>query len=60
MVFNPLAALISGPRDLVIKGYLTQPNSFLFYSVMSLLIFIISWRLFHLAEIRIAERVGAR
>lgn len=60
MAFNPLVALISGPRDLVIKGYLTQPVSFWFYSALSLIIFIISWRLFHLAEIRIAERVGAR
>jgi lipopolysaccharide transport system permease protein len=60
MLFNPLAALISGPRDLVIKGYLTQPVYFWFYSFLSLIIFTISWRLFHLAEIRIAERVGAR
>jgi len=59
-IFNPLAALVSGPRDLVVKGYLTQPISYLFYSGLSLIIFIISWRLFHLAEIRIAERVGAR
>ena len=59
-VFNPLAALVSGPRDLVIKGYLTQPVSYLFYSGLSLAIFLISWRLFHLAEIRIAERIGAR
>lgn len=59
-IFNPLAALISGPRDLVIKGYLTQPDSFFFYSGLSLIIFFISWRLFHLAETRIAERVGAR
>jgi lipopolysaccharide transport system permease protein len=60
MVFNPLAALVTAPRDLVVKGYLTQPFSFWFYSVLSLIIFIISWRLFHLAEIRIAERVGTR
>ena len=59
-IFNPLAALVSGPRDLVVKGYLTQPVSFWFYSALSLIIFIISWRFFHLAEIRIAERVGAR
>lgn len=59
-VFNPLAALVSGPRDLVVKGYLTQPVSYLFYSGLSLAIFLISWRLFHLAEIRIAERIGAR
>ena len=59
-VFNPLAALVSGPRDLVAKGYLTQSVSYLFYSGLSLAIFLISWRLFHLAEIRIAERIGAR
>ena len=59
-VFNPLAALVSGPRDLVVKGYLTQSVSYLFYSGLSLAIFLISWRLFHLAEIRIAERIGAR
>jgi len=58
--FNPLAALVSGPRDLVVKGYLTQPDTFMFYSGLSLILFIVSWRLFHLAEIRIAERVGAR
>ena len=60
MIFNPLAALVSGPRDLVVKGYLTQPVTFWFYSAFSLIIFVVSWRLFHLAEIRIAERVGAR
>ena len=59
-IFNPLAALVSGPRDLVVKGYLTQPVSFWFYSALSLVLFFVSWRLFHLAEIRIAERVGAR
>lgn len=59
-IFNPLAALVSGPRDLVVKGYLTQPFSYMFYSGLSLAIFLISWRLFHLAEVRIAERIGAR
>ena len=59
-LFNPLAALISGPRDLVIKGYLTQPVSFAVVSVLSLVIFLIGWRIFHLAEVYIAERIGAR
>jgi lipopolysaccharide transport system permease protein len=58
--FNPLSALITGPRDLVVNGYLTQPVSYALYSGLSLVLFIISWRLFHLAEIRIAERIGAR
>ena len=59
-VFNPLASLVSGPRDLIVKGYLTQPVSYMLYSGLSLLVFLVGWRLFHLSEIRIAERVGAR
>jgi len=59
-LFNPLAVLISGPRDLVIKGSLSQPNLFYFYSCFSIILFLVSWRLFHLAEVRIAERISAR
>lgn len=58
--FNPLATLVSGPRDLVINGSLNQPVLFFIYSGFCLIIFIIAWRFFHLAEIRIPERVGAR
>ncbi|OEU67533.1 MAG: hypothetical protein BBJ57_10840 [Desulfobacterales bacterium PC51MH44] len=60
MTYNPLAVFITAPRDLVVKGCLTQPDIYFIYSAVSLLLFIIAWRLFHLAEIRIAERVGAR
>lgn len=59
-LFNPLAALISGPRDLVIKGYLTQPVPYAVVSVFSLIVFLVGWRVFHLAEVYIAERIGTR
>ncbi len=59
-LFNPLAVLVSAPRDLIVKGCITEPTLFFIYSGLSLALFVVSWRLFHLAEIRIAERVGAR
>ncbi len=58
--YNPLAVLLAGPRDLIVKGYFTAPFEYLAFSSLSLLMFFVSWRLFHLAEIRITERIGAR
>jgi len=59
-MFNPLSVLVSGPRDLVLNGSLTHPREYLFFSLVSLLVFFVSWRLFHLVEKRIAERIGGR
>lgn len=59
-MFNPLSVLVSGPRDLVLNGSLAHPRAYLFFSLVSLIIFFVSWRLFHLVEKRIAERIGAR
>lgn len=56
-VYNPLSALVTGARELVILGYMKEPFQFLGASVISLIIFLISWRVFHLVETRMAERV---
>lgn len=58
--YNPLAALVTGARDLVVTGYLTQPTQFAWASALSVILFVLSWRVFHLAEVRMAERMGAR
>ncbi len=58
--FNPLAAMVELPRDLILTGNITHIFSFAWASVLSILVFLLCWRVFHLAEIRIAERVGAR
>lgn len=55
--YNPLAALVTGARDVVVTGYLTEPIRYGWASVLSLAVFLISWRLFHMAETRMAERV---
>ena len=56
-IYNPLSALVAGARDLVIFGYIREPLQFLAVSLISLVIFLISWRIFHIVETRMAERV---
>ena len=54
---NPLSALINAPRDLIAYGHIKEPVDFLVSSVFSVLLFLISWRVFHLAETKIPERI---
>ena len=56
-VWNPLAQLVVGPRDLIIHGGFSNPAGFLWSSVFALAIFLIFWRFFYLAETKIAERI---
>jgi lipopolysaccharide transport system permease protein len=58
--FNPLSVLVSTPRDLILSGTVSQPMEFAAVSAFSVPAFLICWRIFHLSEVRIAERVGAR
>ena len=55
--FNPLAILVSGARDIVITGYISEPLLYILASIFSLIVFLICWQVFHLVEPRIAERV---
>lgn len=54
---NPIGILVIGARDMVIEGGLTQPGEFMYASIFSLIIFLFSWRAFHMMEPRIAERI---
>ncbi len=54
---NPLTALIEAPRDLFIYGTLRHPLDFALVSVAALLIFACAWRIFHLVETKIPERL---
>ena len=56
-VVNPVSPFVIAAQDLTSVGYLTQPVNYLIGSGVSLLIFLFAWRIFHLAEMRIAERV---
>ncbi|MFC1589934.1 ABC transporter permease [Candidatus Omnitrophota bacterium] len=55
--WNPLAHLISASRDLVFKGAITDPRGFIWSSIFAFLVFAIGWKIFHVAQPKIAERV---
>jgi lipopolysaccharide transport system permease protein len=54
---NFLAPLVNAPRDLIGVGHITEPGRFLFSSALSVLIFFLAWRIFHLVETKIPERL---
>jgi len=54
---NPVSPFIIATRDLTTKGTLSQPDGLFYASVAGLLVFLVAWRIFHLAMSRIAERV---
>ncbi len=55
--YNPLYYLISGSRDLVLTGAVSEPSGFLISVVASPAIFAVCLLVFHLTETRITERV---
>ncbi len=48
--WNPLSHLIIGCRDLVISGQFSNPTGFILSSIFSIILFLLSWRFFHLVE----------
>ncbi len=56
-VLNPVSPFVIAAQDLTIRGHLTQPGNFLIGCGVSALVFLLGWRLFHLTEPRIVERV---
>lgn len=57
---NPLTSLVGAPRDILFTGSVAHPSQYALFSAFSFLLFLTAWRLFHLSEERIAERMGAR
>ncbi|ODS40524.1 MAG: hypothetical protein A7315_02495 [Candidatus Altiarchaeales archaeon WOR_SM1_79] len=55
--YNPLYYLVSAPRDLILKGTITELNGFLAASIISVIVFVICLVVFHLTETRVAERI---
>lgn len=54
---NPVSPFIIATRDLTTKGTLSQPVGLFWASVTAFVVFLLAWRVFHLAMSRIAERV---
>ncbi|MGA1870999.1 MAG: ABC transporter permease [bacterium] len=55
--FNPMYYFVSVGRDLILKGKISEFNGFIISSLISVVIFIVALKLFHLAETRVSERI---
>ena len=56
-VLNPVSPFVIAAQDLTSSGHLTQPLNFAIGCAVSVIIFLMGWRVFHLTEPRIVERV---
>lgn len=54
---NPVTAFVVAARDLCTVGYLTDPAGYSYATLLAVLLFGGGWRLFHLVEPKIAERI---
>jgi len=55
--WNPLTYLIGGARDIIVYGRIDNLDKFLYASLLSLVIFIFSWRLFYISEEKVIEKM---
>jgi ABC-type polysaccharide/polyol phosphate export permease len=55
--WNPLTYLVCSCRDIIIYGRLYHPTGYWLAAVISLLTFMVSWRLFYVSEDKVIERM---
>ena len=55
--FNPLTPLLQASRDVLFMGSFSDASGFVLTSLLSMILFMLSWRLFVIAETRLAERL---
>lgn len=57
MKLNPLTYLVSGVRDFIFYGRMEMINGFYISSALSVLVFLLCWRLFYISEQRVIEKL---
>lgn len=55
--WNPLTYLVGGARDLIVKGTLTHPTEYIWAALTSVIVFLISWRIFFVTEDKVVEKI---
>jgi len=56
-VWNPFNYFVNVPRDFIVKNHTDFLPEFLLAAVLSIIIFYVGWKLFYLAQTKIAERI---
>jgi lipopolysaccharide transport system permease protein len=56
-VWNPFNYLVNVPRDFIVRGHTEFLTEFFWVTAFSVIVFYTGWRLFYLAQTKIAERI---
>ncbi|MBI5598351.1 MAG: ABC transporter permease [Deltaproteobacteria bacterium] len=56
-VWNPFNYLVNVPRDFIVRGQTESLGGFAVMAILSLVVFYAGWRVFYLAQAKIAERI---
>lgn len=56
-LWNPFNYLVNVPRDFILRGYTDFFSEFILVTILATAIFYTGWKLFYLAQTKIAERI---
>ena len=57
MALNPMTPILDGYRDILLRGRLPNPDTFLWTTIESIVLLAVTWLVFHRAECEFAENV---
>lgn len=57
MALNPMTPILEGYRDVLLRGRVPVPTSFLITTAVSVVLLLVAWIIFHRAEYEFAENV---
>jgi lipopolysaccharide transport system permease protein len=57
MAINPMTPILDGYRDVVLRGVVPDPSAFAITTLISALLLVVAWIIFHRAEFAFAENV---
>jgi len=56
-IWNPFNYLVNLPRDFIVKGASDFLTGYIISAILSIIFFYVGWKLFYLAQTKIAERI---
>jgi lipopolysaccharide transport system permease protein len=57
LYWNPLTYLVGGTRDMIIKGQMASVEGYFISTLLSMIVFMVSWRVFFVTEDKVIEKI---
>ena len=56
-LLNPISPIINATREVIVYGFIKDPVLYIAATIFSIFIFLFSWRIFYLVQVKIPERI---